>query len=562
MTNNQIRNKEAEQNNANNIRKNVNEATRNKEYERSNKQQEKLKREDQRIKKVETAGKIVNDAFGNLVGGAKAIGTFANDPSWYRLNVNLVRDAASISYHTPLTTYLTNKQLGTNVIRPRASVVCLRTQLSPGIGGTNISETATANSIYNSTVRVAAQNMYAWVRHANSGASNYESSDLMMYILAMDAAYALYAWGRSIYRMANSATSYNYTWLEDIAAGTSFNIGDFRENLANMRTFLNLTAARLNSLSVPNNLPYFNRHVWMFSNIFKDAAVKRSSYYVFYPNSFGTYVPTQARIHYAPLPAAMTFATFVSTVNSVVDALISDEDIGIISGDIRKAYGSDSLFKIEATPDNDYVEPFFSEEVLTQISGATLVGPLKDGSYDICQTYNGYIYQGTFHEEATFPALNELYPNITSNEGSSYSHVGFVINQYTDEPSPDDNMVATRLMAATDAPTIGTTVYRLVTLVGSEFITTATIVYYLDGDTRSMATLQDYSMRNANAARILPQLDWFPQFICNLDSSATTEYYYYISDLNNYAVIGIEELRNMHSVALLSLYAIPQEGMR
>lgn len=563
MTSNQVRNKEAEQTNANAIRRNVNEASRNKEYARANREQEKLKREDQRIQKIATAGKIVNDAFGNLVGGAKAIGTFANDPSWYNLNAGLVKDAASISYHTPLSTVITSTSLGTNVSTPRASVVCLKTQLCLGIGGYDLGQGVSADTIYNSSVRVASQNLYAWVRHANSGASNYEASDLMMYILAMDAAYALYAWGRSIYRMANSATSYNYTWLNDIATGTSFNIIDFRENLANMRTFLNLTATRLNALSVPNNISYFNRHVWMFSNIFKDASVKRSSYYVFYPNSYGTYIPSKARIAFNPLPTAMTFATFVSTMNSVIDALISDEDIGIISGDIRKAYGSESLFKIEATPEDDYVEPFYSEEVLTQISGATLTGPLTEGTFDMCQTYNGYLYQGTFSEATSLPPLNELYPNISSNEGSSYEHTGFVINQYTDEPSPDDNMVATRLMAVTRAVTISQTTYRLVVLTGSEFITTATIVYYDPAySTAQTIILQDFSMRSTMAARILPQLDWFPQFICNLDSSATSEYYYYVSDLNNYAVIQSEQLRNMHNVALMSLFNIPQDGLK
>lgn len=85
MTQNQVRNKEADNTNAANIRRNANERVRNKETERANREQEKLRREDQRIQKVATAGKIVNDAFGNLVGGAKAIGTFANDPSWYNL---------------------------------------------------------------------------------------------------------------------------------------------------------------------------------------------------------------------------------------------------------------------------------------------------------------------------------------------------------------------------------------------------------------------------------------------------------------------------------------------
>lgn len=563
MTQNQIRNKEAENTNATNIRRNVNEAARNAEMARANREQEKLRREDQRIQKAAVAGKIVNDAFGNLVGGAKAIGSFANDPSWYNLNKQLVTDAASLSYHTPLSTTMASSSLATSTANPRASVVCLKVQLSPGIGGYDLSATPSADGIYNSSVRVAAQNLYAWVRHANSGASNYEASDLMMYILAMDSAYAMYAWGRSIYRMANSATAYNFTWLEDIAAGIGVNLTDFRSNLANMRTFLNLCATRLNALSVPNSLPYFNRHVWMFSNIFKDSDVDRCSYYVFYPNARGVYIPSQARINYYALPTLVNYQQFVGMMNEIIDVLMSDEDIGIISGDIRKAYGSSKLFTIEETPIDDYVEPFYSEEVLTQISGATLCGELVAGSFDICQTYNGYIYQGTYVDGATsIPALQELYPVVSTAGTSLYYHDGWVVNMYKNDPTPDDNMVATRLMSRVAATTIGQTNYRLVTLAGSEFIVSASIVGYISGNTRVINTVTDFAVYNSQITKLLPQLDWFPQFIYNLDNDAPTVFTYYISDLSNYAVIHVEQLRNMHNVALMSLFSIPTSGLK
>lgn len=563
MTQNQVRNKEADNTNAANIRRNANERDRNKETERANKEQERLRREDQRIQKVATAGKIVNDAFGNLVGGAKAIGTFANDPSWYNLNKQLVSDAASLSYHTPLTTALSANNLSTNTTNPRASAVCLKVQLSPGIGGYDLAGRPSGDSLYNSSVRVAAQNLYAWVRHANSGASNYEASDLMMYLLAMDAAYAMYAWGRSIYRMANSATSYNFTWLEDIASATGVNLSDFRSNLANMRTFLNLCATRLNALSVPNNMPYFNRHIWMFSNIFKDSDVDRCSYYVFFPNSRGVYIPSQARINYYALPTVMNFQQFVGAMNEIINVLMSDEDIGIISGDIRKAYGSSNLFIIESTPVDDYVEPFYSEEVLTQISGATLCGELLEGSYDICQTYNGYIYQGSYVDGATsIPALDKLYPNVSTLGTTGYQHEGWIINMYKNDPTPDDNMVATRLMAQVNYTTISQVNYRLVTLAGSEFITTAIIVGYLEGNTRTSYDVYDFHGFETGISAYLPQLDWFPQFAYNMLPESPASFMYYVSDLSNYAVITTEQLRNMHNVALMSLYAIPSSGLK
>lgn len=555
MTANQINNKRADQENAAKLRENANRRSELKEQKRHNKTQE-------NIQKFSAVGKVATDAFGNLVSGAKTIGTLANDPAWYNLNKQMVVDAASISFKTPLVGPLTSASFNiTNTEQVRAAVVAFGTIPSVGISH---SGSATAPSVPRNFATLCAQNIYSWVRHANSGASNYEPADLMMYLFAMDAAYSFYAWGRSIYRLANSFVGDNLTLVADIANAQNIDIDDFRQNLANFRWYLNNTATRLNALAVPSKFPYFNRHIWMFSNLFKDDDTSKSTIYSFYPEKIGLYEPTTGRIQYlAPsqilVSGTWEYAEYVATMDRILTNLLSVEDIGIINGDIRKAYG-DNLFTVEEAPIDDYISPIYSAEVLSQISGATLVGSLKNDTCDICQ-YQGAIYQGTYVASGT-PTAQQYYPEISV--GSASVRDTFIINMYKDNPTPDDVMVATRLMVEYGYVKTTETTHRLVLGTGSEFLTTAQIVYYT-GTAKSgnKTSIYDYAMRyGAVVSAAILQFDWFPQFVGNPDSSATTTFYYQIPDLSVYAVISADVLHNMHSTALLSEFYIPTTGLR
>lgn len=546
----------------------------NQEAERANKQRERedrrrnrtaedLKREDQKIQKVLGVGKIVTDAFGNLVQGGKAIGTLANDPTWYNLNKGLVKDVASISYQSPLLSGITPayNDIATNVDTYRATVCGLDFIPSIGIGGFSGAASASGGSTANS----AAQTLYAWVRHANSGSANYEPADLMMYYLAMDTAFTWYAFGRSIYRAANSALMYDYNFIQRLSEVYNVNLDDFRANLANFRTFLNIVATQLNQLSVPSSMPYYNRHVWMVSNIFKDHPVKRSAYYCFVPACYGVYVPTEGRIKFTAKPkAALTFTSFSGILNSIMSVLMTDESIGIINGDIRKAYGTDRLFKIESTPAEDYIEPFYSEEVLTQISGAVAVGPVEAGSYDICQIPGtGRLYQGTFIKSGT-PSASQSYPKLTTFANIVLNRNGFILNMYKDDPTPDDNMVASRLFAGYNYVTAGSdSTVRIVSIAGSEFITTIRLFVGATGNTGSIITIYDYcpfDLSTLNAA--LPQMDWFPMFVYVDNPTQASPAKLWSADLCNYAVISPETVANMHATALISEFYIPSDGIR
>lgn len=557
MTSNQINLRRAEQENEAKLRENANTQRALKEQKRHNKQTE-------NIQKFSAAGKVATDTFGNLVSGVKTIGALANDPAWYNLNKQMVKDAASISFKTPLMNGLGRTSLQiSNAQAFRGSVVALGVIPSIGISHTgSISKPSTPSNF----ATLCAQNVYAWVRHANSGASNYEPADLMMYLFAMDAAYSFYAWGRSIYRLANSFSGDNLTLIKDLANAINVDVDDFRSNLASFRWYLNTAATRLNALAVPAKFPYFNRHIWMFSNLFKDDNTSKSAIYAFYPEKVGLYEPTSGRIQYlAPtqllVSGAWEYSEFVQVMDRIINNLLSVEDIGIINGDIRKAYGQE-LFVVDETPVDDYISPIYSAEVLSQISCATLVGTLKNDTCDICQ-YQGTIYQGTYVKTGV-PTVEQYYPQINVANGSAYSRREFVVNLYKDDPTPDDVMVATRLMAEYSYATTEQATTRLVTGTGSEFITAATVVYYGEAtSSASKTSIFDYASRyGSQVAAVLYQFDWFPSFVGNADSAATSTFYLNIPDLSVYAIIDGNILHNLHSTALLSEFYIPTTGLR
>lgn len=66
-----------------------------------------------------------------------------------------------------------------------------------------------AFSTDSAAINVAAKNIYAYVRFANSGARNYDAPNLMTYLLALDSAYQIYACGVRLYAALIQANASN-----------------------------------------------------------------------------------------------------------------------------------------------------------------------------------------------------------------------------------------------------------------------------------------------------------------------------------------------------------------
>ena len=521
------------------------------ETRRSNKTKEREQERSNRERERETRRSNIARELGNLIGlgakansdAAKALSVLGNDPSWYNLNKNLVDAAANLSFHTPLRGPINLN--GYNV--PRASVLTM--DWIPSIGG----DTTTAGSLR--PVVIAAQNIYAWVRHANSGASNYEPNDLMMYLLAMDSAYTMYAFGRMIYRMCLSASAVDLTYPQAWFKSCRINRDTFMSSLADFRWFLETTALRLNVFFVPSKFPYFNRHVWMVSNLFKDCDIDKTAYYYYKPNAYGEYDDVAGRIEFTDMPNELTLTNYKQAMTDILNALYSSEDIGIMSGDIKKAYGDD-LFTIDSVPMDDVAAPFYSKEVLQQINNTILVGTLTTGTYDIYQEVGSQnsILQG--NPTATTPV-----PRIVLPTGAMGIH-RWILNQDSNTPTVDDIMVSTRNMTLTQTSS-GSETYEYINVSGSEIFTMA-YLSYAKLDSSGSVVLENATLKSVTSSlqtgpilELLSQMDWAP---CAMQDAVSD--FGYLWDLENFAYITPEVLANMHATAILSEFYIPTEGLR
>lgn len=461
---------------------------RDKEYARSNRAKERNDRNRTAIEGLSNIAKIGTGVIGAI-----------NDPSWYNLDPQLVKDTANISYNTPL---------GVEVPNGFKPVV------QPGIMRLNYQHTLATNSdLGNNIADTAAKNIYAYVRYANSGSRNYEASDLLMYLLAMDEAYSFHAFMCRLYSLCLTAKGENRYYLDAMITAAKGSASDLRQHLPELRAYINSFAVRLNSFYVPKTMPLYDRHYWMNSNIFKDSPVKKSQLYMFVPDKFGVYNDVAGKIQFSDPSAATVgkvygYDTLRQMGESILNGLINSEDIGIMSGDILKAYGESELYFISNIQEDFHIESIYSEEVLSQINNATMVGTILS-SVDIVQDGNSVVYQGqslanvagdpailgrgtangmlvTFGRSilpsATMPAM---YVDIQLDE--------YIINMYKDNVTPDENMVATRLTCLGDckngfwrvnsggAATTNTAWGYRLNCCGSEVIINATI-YTLSSD--------------------------------------------------------------------------------
>lgn len=481
-----------------------------------------------------------------------------NDPMWYAKNEQMLRDAASYSYNSPIGTDLPfqfdltiKHDLKTTAVPSLMSVQFI---MGPGV-----SEDAA------SPVNLAAQNIYSYVRYHNSGSKNYDSPDLMMYLLAMDSLYAAWNWLKRIYGYCFVYSQYNTTMPECFAAADHIDLADFRANLANFREYLNLTAAQISSFCVPAVMPLFTRHSWMCSNIYKDSNTNKAQMYMFVPRLFYKFSETGSTYGTSLIPVDIpgfkAGGTHLATLSEVqtwfsdlINAVSYSEDFGIMSGDILKAYGQEKLFKLSPVMDDYSVIPVYNEEVLTQIHNATvLVGYKADTMHVVQDPTNGWV---------------KWTPMFNAGGAMSFKN-NVLVNMPWDDVTPANTMVATRL-TATFKKTDDQGTFAIGAM-GSEFISGLRLIRFYQGGLHVSANFGQYFSLHAGSTdddifRLMDtvtqisQFDWHPMIDLFSGKDSSLTFAGHLGDINNYTTMTTLDLQRIHRTAVLSEYNVPQLG--
>lgn len=484
-----------------------------------------------------------------------------NDISWYAKNESMLRDAASFSYNNPVGDTFDVLSL----IVPTGSAVISDTaaQSLPGVMNLNFIPTIGLSTSSTSPANLAAQNIYSYVRYMNSGAKNYDQADLMLYLLSMDSIYMMWNWAKRMYGYARTYSQKNRYYPRGFARGDNLSTAGFIDlinNLADFRFGLNQLAAQISSFCVPAVMPLFIRHSWMASNIYKDSDVSKAQMYMFHPHGYYTYNETASeyggKLVFTVTPQITSYKQVINIIQSMLDAVAYSEDIGVMSGDILKAYGQGQLFKM--TPiDPDYqVEPVYNEEVLNQIHNSTCVAlESASGNMDITQN----------------PDTGFLLWNPTFNPSTqTFAWSKALINMPWEDVTPANTMQGTRLVTLmnTDFMSSTTNIYCC----GTEIIHHRDIITFKSDGTFQVNTDRDgfidvttstsgYQTGLVTAA-LMAEFDWhplMPMFIRTSDSGVWS-YVGIFGDVSNYTRIDNWSMEQLHKTAILSEFNVPQMG--
>lgn len=499
-----------------------------------------------------------------------------NDVAWYTHSKELLNSSASLSMNnaTGSGMSLIGSGVQTGVvgaIPPNATGIDKynhNLMHVPGICTLRVLPCAGYATDNTSPVNVAAKNIYTWVRHMNSGAKNYNSPDLMLYIIAMTQAYAYYAWMTRLYGVVNLYSQVNRYLPDALIVSMGVDPVDLRKNLPDFHYYINSFANKLGSMCLPDNMPLVWRQMWMFSGIYSDGDNQKSQIYLYTPSQFLKYNATsstqggklEAITMQRGNETPMKYNSIKLIGDSILNAIIADEDMNIMSGDIKKAYGESGLMKVVEIDRNYVVVPKYSPEVLSQMQNASVI-PIS--TLEVGQDVDA----------------NCLVNNITwatlSNKPEIYLGGGLnrVFNLYGEDSSPERIMVATRLMTTlSEKVTFGadhvvTGVEYTLTSCGTEIVVEVdTYNWYPETNTLGYAlTRTSFGKIGFIDAIHRTKFAYAPIFMMAVQEDAPTEDKYYpqgvIGDLDNWTVLQMNDIKKLHETATLSELAVPQMGM-
>lgn len=510
----------------------------------------------------------------------------SNPVEWYISNDQLAKDTASLPYSV-----LTGRLLP---IRQKYGSDNFGHSAFPGICKIDFATSVGRSVSGSSAINTASRSIYAWVRHQNSGHSNYEAPDLTIYIMAMMEVYAAYFEAVRVYDLAMTYKLTNRYMPKYVLQALGINYNNISANLAQYRAGLNLVAAKISSLAVPNNFTTFNRHAMLLSNVFMDCDSDRGQYYVFSRSHYRKYNATGTTggylqtFTYDALKAnsdGLTYNQLISNLNDMIDPILSDEDMNIMSGDILKAYDMSNLYVIPGVSEDRTIQAVYDESVLAQIENAICVnmpGLVEEATVskradtitdlDISQK-SGYIYHAP-----VVKASGDLAEKVDSYYQYSILD-NYVLNCHTKDPDYKFNIEATRLqnvLLRSDTADgeynvhcgteilMGITYYTIQTSADTGddvlFLTSSPI----RGSLISITNSNDWPVKSDDVIPLLSvvsNFDWHPFIYLvdawhggaasagNLDVIRAP-----IGDAKVYAVNSIDTIKSIHECVLLSQF--------
>lgn len=420
----------------------------------------------------------------------------------------------------------------------------------------------------NRAINVALNKLYSEIRHANSGARNYEKSDLGIYMLAVADAYAFYGMMCRAYACMRKYSALNRYLAKPMVDAMGFDFDTLSINLPAFKTYINQFAMRLNVLFIPSKWPYFNRRYMLYSHVFGDEPSEKCQFYVFVPRYFFKFHRDETEGKGELTAALFDFSNglwgldnIVLFGNGLISDIILDDDFNLMSGDIAK-YTSD-LFKLPYMAEDYILDITYDDLVLSQIENATVEGLLTIPSSGVMVSQS---YDSNHNDYLVFsPVVNRT--NLGDWFTSYYyaSKMKRIFNIH--EPLYDEGRMldATRLtnmpthVAYNDGSLSVTKQYdycstemvaSLETLTGVDGTWRMTRDSFIYGYSRLETEYTTMALRQFNRSPMMPIID------AGTIVDNKLEFYGYNNNVDNYLLLDVSDFKRLHEAAVLSLFDV------
>lgn len=510
-----------------------------------------------------------------------------NDPEWYARDLQLLTDSASLNFADPLGKPVSLVEGGERIwgssptTNPGLYVSAQVTEEAiGGICSLRMKHTVGQSLDRTSAVNNAANAWYTFVRYVNSGRKNYDPADLMMYGIAIADMYAFISWCKRLYGYAFLYSQRNMYIGKCLVEENYVNPDDLVSNLANFRYWVNTFISKVAAYAIPKDLPYFSRRVFMYDGLYIENPYEnlKDQLYQFVPDGFYKFdfdSQGAGKCTWTALGTSLlTTAQIEAFGNALLSNVFGDEDFGLMSGDVLKAYDS-NIMTLTQLESEYLVLPHYDMYVLSQFKNATIVGAAERTDRS---TPNVYFTSpndpSSANRKYNFGDVSQdTVGNIVCLEGVIGENTDAGAMQFVNvfckkvlsvevpQPTPADNIEASRCMVigsrgttqSLSAPS-GTEVSVLLT--GVDFPISVSIRYGLN--------VSDATVYTSNArygfAKDVEQFKYAPipyEIATTTAVGRTIDKIVPRSNIDNYTVVNGYVLNKMHECALLSLFFVP-----
>lgn len=514
---------------------------------------------------------------------------FCNDPAWYMRNPVAAKKAGSLNFTYPLG-YTIDLDSELFAAKPQYGQ-----QTFPGMMRLDVMPALPSSTDAASALNVASFKLYTFIRHENSGSRNYDAPDLLLYVLGVAELYAYVNWLQRIYLVANSYSVENTYIPRTMCALSNIDYDDVINNMADFAYQLDNRLNKLRAYRCPGDMPIFARRAFMFKDIYIEGPSIKDQMYFFHPVAFykftldsdgaGMLQTTNLNVLCGHTEGKLTVAELFTGFDTLLNAISSQEDFSIMSGDILKAYGANTITvgTFDPAPSVAFV-PVYNTEMLEQIQNCTIYGLTATDSKQASGAT--WTVNSDIKQDAT-KAYLVCDPTVTFSEiklGSSLAAVktkrdyasSRIMTSSKLDPTPVDVMENSRLMAITHRiEKIDGDIYteKHHVLCGTELVTGCSIAFYgvdnTDGhkfyDYALVAYVNGYltdkdSSVDAQELRLVSLLSHFKYAPAMHVISAQApegnlqvQNSWFIFEPSEYTIVTKNSLERLHDTAVLSM---------